>query len=101
MPLTRLTIPSSTILTAGSCFTTGTRSCTSPPPPGRAPLRTMRSSRPSSRAAARLNNGRVTVRKTSTEGSSESLVTPRRAMESGCVCVVVGEVRGGWEGGQD
>ncbi len=99
IPRTRFTIPSSTICIAGSSFRHGTRSATSPPPPGRAPRLTMRSSRPSSSPAARRSRGRVTVRKTSTDGSNESLVTPRSVMERGCGGMMLLVLGAGGEGG--
>lgn len=88
MPRIRLTIPSSVITTRGSCRTSGTRSCTSPPPAGRAPLLTTRSSKlppaaDSSRPPALRSSGRATVRQVSMEGSTESLVMPLRVMDRG------------------
>jgi len=100
----RFTMPSSFITRRGSCLTSGTRSATSPPPAGRAPRRTTLSSREppaddSSRPHARRSSGRATVRQVSMEGSSASLVMPRRVMDSGCGGVVGGVGVGGWGGG--
>mmetsp|Transcript_7819 Transcript_7819/g.23519 ORF Transcript_7819/g.23519 Transcript_7819/m.23519 type:complete len:211 (+) Transcript_7819:270-902(+) len=81
-PRTRLIMPSSVRSTAGSERRLGTRSCTSPPPRGRAPRLMTLSSSPSSMPSF-FSSGSVTVRNTSTLGSTASLVTPRRVMLRG------------------
>lgn len=78
--------PSSVMWTAGSVLLTmGTRSCSSPPPPGADPRVTTFSSKPSSKLRAFRRSGSVTVRYTSTPGSIVSLVIPRRVIDRGCM----------------